>query len=80
MSPLMYLFLIAIWFVFFPCQISVYCLSAKKKHAFGSEGTVAGMGCQTLDFVGWVSPKSFYNFPIISFMVLSLTCIQRQFV
>jgi hypothetical protein len=32
----------------------------QKKHVFGSEGTVAGMGCQTLAFVGWRFPFFFF--------------------
>lgn len=32
----------------------------QKKHGFGSEGMVAGMGCQTLAFVGWLFPFFYY--------------------
>jgi len=37
----------------------------QKKQVFGSEGMVAGIGCQTLAFVGW-------HFPFFYSTMLSL--------
>ena len=49
----------------------------QKKHVFGSEGPVAGMGCQTLAFVSWHFPFfSFSNLQSFYCCVVLLACVQ----
>jgi hypothetical protein len=43
----------------------------QKKHVFGSEGMVAGMGCQTLAFVGWHFPF----FSLFKSTIMLLLCL-----
>ncbi len=51
----------------------------QKKHVFGSEGTVAGMGCQTLAFVGWHFPFFlFSNLQSCYCCVVFSACVQRS--
>ncbi|HTO16432.1 MAG TPA: hypothetical protein VLZ83_11715, partial [Edaphocola sp.] len=50
----------------------------QKKHVFGSEGMVAGMGCQTLAFVGWHFPFFlFSNLQSCYCCVVFSACVQR---
>jgi hypothetical protein len=51
----------------------------QKKHVFGSEGTVAGMDCQTLAFVGWhFAFFLFSNLQSRYCCVVFSACVQRQ--
>jgi hypothetical protein len=51
----------------------------QKKHVFGSEGTVAGMDCQTLAFVGWhFAFFLFSNLQSRYCYVVFSACVQRQ--